>query len=186
MKKWYLSICWALLIFSGAGSPIYADPSAALLQLLVERSDLVVVATPQAACGMCLSNGPYPNGVTPTPRYETFYPQLKVDRVLKGDISSEKTFSINYTVLRFESKDPPQKFDHKFHFKIDPSPKADELALPGAPLKETQYIFFLENREKHDPKSSEALGSEKVVYRTFDFNSGMIPASKATIAELSK
>ena len=156
------------------------------LRTLFDRSDLIVVATPQTVCGMCLGSGPYPNGVTPTPRYDTFYPRLKVDLVVKGDLASNKKFSINYTLLRFESKDPPKREANPFTFKIDPSAMEDEVGLPGSPRKGTQYIFFLENREKRDSKSNEALGTENVIYRTFDFKYGMIPASPDTLITLSK
>ena len=133
---------------------------------------------------MC--EGPCPNGVTLTPRYYTFIPELKVDQVLKGDAPSDKPLLIEFTILKMEPKDPPEKFEHHFSFKIDLSAKPDEIGLPGSPRKGTQYIFFLQNRDKHEPKTYMASGKKEIVYRTFDYWFGMIPASATTLAQLKE
>ena len=153
---------------------------------LVKHADLIVVATPQTVCGGCLSEGPWPNGVTPTPHYDTFFPELKIDRVLKGTVATGKNLRIAYTALRYGPKDPPKPGDDKKSYSFDVSSATVETGFPGSPHKGTTYVFFLENRLKREPTSDEAFGKEIIVYRNFDRSNGMVPESEAIVSEVTR
>jgi hypothetical protein len=161
------------------------DPQA-FLRNLVNRSDLVIVATPQTDGGGAMGEGPVPNGVTLTPRFDSFTPQLKVDRVLKGHIEANKLLWITYTVMNVGPKDWPQTSGKSFSFKVSDLAAKEDTGLPGAPHKGSQYIFFLENRKVREPNSYAAVGNEEILYRNFDYWFGMMPASEAMAFEVQE
>jgi len=187
MNKYLFFLCLAETLFSGFANLVRAVDAPSphlLLRELVERSDLIVMATPQTVCEMCLDSGPYPNGVTLTPEYREFFPRLKIDRVLKGSFANSNMLTISFVAMAVRSKDPPQPVSGQVVFRVDSPMK--EVALPGSPLKGVSYIFFLEDLKIRQPDSHSYYGKEELVYRNFDYWFGMIPTSDALVFEIGE
>jgi hypothetical protein len=187
MIKILLFIGCVELSWSGLVAPTWSDGppnSDARLQMMLERSDLVIVATPQADCDGCMSEGPIEDGVTPN--YNTFLPHLKIDQVLKGDVPKDKLLWISFTMMHVWPKGQTVDVSKRvFSFKVDPASRADD-GFSWSPRKGKSYVFFLENRKMREPNSYEAAGKEEIIYRNFDYWFGMIPANSATISQLKE
>jgi hypothetical protein len=176
-----VGICCLAIAWWAAVSASRADVDRAL----VDRSDLIIVATPQDSCSGYFGEGPLADGVHPTPEYRQFLPRLKVTQLLKGDIDKDKPLLVCITALVYGPKDGRPPLDPgKPVFKLH-STGAD-VGPPGAPRKGTSYIFFLENLVQREPGSRMALGNEKIIYRNFDFHSAMILASPAAISQVER
>ena len=171
-----------------------AKPSGDLLKHLVDCSDLVIVATPQTICSGCLSSGPYvAHGEDKwVRRYDEFLPQLKVHQVLKGTITTDKILWVSYIamimvngkdVIELDAKAPKGSPQNPV-FQAGRAKDEAEEAFPDAPQPGIRYIFFLSNRKLHEPGSYEAADAHEIVYRNFDFQQGMIPATDSTVSKI--
>jgi hypothetical protein len=152
------------------------------LQELVDRSDLIVVASTSTICEFCTGSGPIADGIHPTPEYLDFCFPITISRVLKGPKDPFHALTISYTALVYGPK--IEQPITKFPFKIKIDKNAPHRPTEGAPKPGVSYIFFLQNRKKREPGSYQGLGKEEIIYNNFDFTSGMIPVDPATLAQV--
>jgi hypothetical protein len=167
---------------------------AAFFPRLLEQSDPVIVATPQTDCGGCLGSGPCvaPGEDKWVRRYDEFLPQLKVNQVLKGNIATDKILWVSYIAMTMVNGKDMVELDPKAPkgspqnpvFQVGRAKDEAEEAFPDAPHKGIRYIFFLSNSKLHKPKSYEAAGTHEIIYRNFDFQQGMIPATNSAISKI--
>jgi len=185
MKRCARLILPPLLAFCAA-MPVSADDiSFSLLQGLVDRSDLVIVATPEEVSG-----GGWGETVGQPGRMVDFTymaPLLKIDRLVKSDGFSDKTLRINFSTRRFMGNLPvPDKMtNHVVTFNMADFAK-DDKGLPGSPAKGVQYVFFLENGKKRHPESHFGAGTEELIYWSFDYDFGMIATTPEILAKLDR
>jgi hypothetical protein len=159
-----------------------AELASEKLRSLVDRSDLIVVASTAQICEGWRGSGPLADGVHPTPEYREFIFSIKIGRVLKGPAGASSTPIISYTALVYGPKDLPKPIKFDTAFKVEPD--GLHVAARGAPHPGVAYIFFLQNRKTREPGSYEAAGKQEIIYNNFDFTSGMIPASHAALAQI--
>ena len=187
MLKILLYIGCVVLLSDGLIAPTptdgYSDPDAKLRKQL-DRADLVIVATPQTECGSCMSEGPIADGIAPN--YNSFLPHVKVERVLKGSVPTDKLLWVSYTLMHVWPKSSPiDVTKHVFSFDVNPKSATDD-AFPWAPRKGKAYVFILENRKLREPNSYEAAGKEEIIYQNFDYAYEMMPASLATVSRIER
>jgi len=161
--------------------------SDARLKQLVDRSDLIIVATTRTICGGCRGSGPYPDGIQPTPRYREFIFPVSVARILKGANAQSNPLWLSYTALRYESKNPTRIITTgHFSFDVGYNYNVHEQPLPGAPTPGVAYVFFLQNRSLRQPGSYEAAGGQEIIYENFDYTCGMIRADDSLPARIDR
>jgi len=194
MKK-FLFVLFATVALHAFVSLSRADEklTSEALSYLVDHSDLIIVATPQTVCGGCIGEGPYvkPGEDKLVPQYDRFLPQLKVDRVLKGDVITNKILWISYTAeVMVNGKDifeldpkAPLGSPRNPVFNIE-SKQPDEIGLRGSPRKGTKYVFFLE--KSGEPGGYGTAGNEKIIFHNFDFESGMMKANPTFISRVTQ
>jgi hypothetical protein len=185
-KKWLRLIVPVVLICS-APRPLHADDiSLSLLQGLVDKSDLVIVATPQEVCGGATGETVGQPGRMVEFMYMT--PLLRIDRIVKSDGFAGKTVRIHFSTRRFVGDLPPPSSIQKKKFSFDEpySFQDDGKGLPGSPTKGVAYVFFLENGKKRHPDSHFGFGTEELVYWSFDYDFGMIATTPKILAKLDR
>lgn len=153
----------ALALFVIVASAVAEEPNPhGLLKALYDRSDLIIDATLTETCGGGMTSGPIP-----TDKAQLYVmscvPQVKVNRVLKGDYSPDQPFRIGVTV-----------------------PQSDKGPFDLALEKDSRYIFFLEDRHKREPDSQHEVDGEVIHYRTFDYWFSRLPATEALILQLDR
>jgi hypothetical protein len=181
-----LSFLSTLLICT-ASLPLPAeDISLSLLQSLADRSDLVIVATPQEIIGG--ASGETVGQPGKMVEFMDMTPLLKVNRTVKSDGFRAMSLRIHFSTRRFVGDLPPPETLQrgKFSFDIPYSTGDDEKGLPGSPTKGVQYVFFLGNERKRHPDCHFQWGKEELVYGSFDYDFGMIETTPEIISKLEK
>jgi len=152
-----------LALFALVASAVAEEPNPhGLLKALYDRSDLIIDATLTETCGGGMTSGPIP-----TDKAQLYVisctPQVKVNRVLKGDYSPEQPIRIGVTF-----------------------PLSDKGPFDLALEKDSRYIFFLEDRKKREPDSHHEVDGEVIHYRTFDYWLSRQPATEALTLQLER
>jgi hypothetical protein len=98
-------IIWLAILLAGIYSHVLAgneDTLPASFVALVDRSDLIIVATPQTVCGGCMSevfSYVKPGEDKEVPSYDTFAPKLKIDSFRWGMVPTSKAALAEVTSL---------------------------------------------------------------------------------------
>ncbi len=182
--KWSLLIP-GLLTF-GLSLPVCAEElSSSMLQALVDKSDLVIVATPQEVTEGAMGETVGQPGQMV--EFMNMAPLLKIDRMVKSDGFSSDMLRIEFTTRKFVGNlpQPSRATNHVVTFNVADFANGDK-GLPGSPVKGVQYVFFLQNGKKRHPESHFGAGKDELVYWSFDYDFGMIATTPALLSELEK
>ncbi|MEO6848138.1 MAG: hypothetical protein ABI443_10900 [Chthoniobacterales bacterium] len=148
-----------------------------LLKTLYDRSDLIIDATFNEDCEGGMGNGPIFMG-KPQVTYLKCQIHVTVNRVIKGDIHTDKPLCVSITI-------PLPQRDSPKAIKIgDPVFKVGKHSSSPFLRKGERYILFLEDRKKREPASYEAIGNEEVIFRNFDLWFWRLPAEDALTIQL--